>query len=45
MNLTNHAPESPIEPLVDGNGVVPPHFPATIATFLALKGSFHFQVM
>jgi hypothetical protein len=38
MNLTNNASDLPIEPLVDGNGAVPPLFPATIATFIALTG-------
>ena len=33
---------SPVEPLIDGNGVIPPYFPATIYVnrfFLALTDS------
>ena len=38
MNLTNNVPDSPVEPILDLNGLVPPHFPNTVQAFNNLKG-------
>ena len=38
MNLTNNVADSPVEPILDLNGLVPPHFPNTAQAFTNLTG-------